>query len=1430
MDVNPSQPNTLPKPPIIDSTSTESSTPLPLIPNEPTNQTIPTKDTDMEEDIESSDSEISDEEESLVRLEQKVKVPFVEINLEIENLTAKSNIFSFPELVKQKIGVSGGTGSDSESVKIWKKKKVGKGVSDNETGQDTANQSSDDENGEADGEISTQEAPPKKKRKPRDYTGEYDIDDDFIDDSEMMMEEDAAPFFAADWSFGCFIWKGPVENFFEEYENEIYGDKAPTMGKKRAMQKTKKTTKKEAASKAKPKKDKEVVKEKEVVKVSEQDPQIPPPQNPRKQKADLIGSSNEPKKRRKKIDDTGSAPSTEIVQPNVSTATTTNASPETPPKKSQDSTTPSKAKNNKVELSSARKTESFELNSSQEEMSISGDSEDSGTSASALPDLLPPTVISKLDSFKVEVEKATFTPRKFPENLKPILLDLALDAEKLSCLNDIFYEELQKILPYNDFTTRRLVQRSVLIHILSEKKDNVEKWYDQAQEMISRMVKEQELDVSNAAQVIENGGESQGEPGTERKFRWVGELVTLIWNIREAEVQIPSLHERLNAVNNSKYPLPKWSEQSIRNAVHSKLAGFWPEGVMSTGEISRKLSAYKQKQKNIDLKSEKQDVTDSIKSPKSASKPKVEASKLKSHAASSTPVSKNSSVESIPSTNTATVEVESRKVDSSPTKANPRNSDNLRIEDLFKTPSPMAKPPFFTPPGFHPNEFRPGFTFPPQNTMGNEAIRPPYPFPSPFGPPLPYDMHYGPFSNPVNMTPTNRPPLEVYKLFNRMISLAGIVFGEPSNRAFVLKLAPDTTVSELKEEIASRFIPQNSNLSPLDLLIFRVDEPAGLDPSDVRLRSNLSHTYEITKILNATPLLNSLDEVGKIFTVRRPGLAFIVGSASSNKQPVPENAYIQSPQQQTPWQNSSDGNMFKHHVVSEYTPQQPDELRLFRGSDVVVVSILQNGWAQGYVSNMPTVMGRFPLSCTDYNGPSAFNGVLGSVPQPQPISNNSVIPSASQWTDNTYLNSYTQSTYVPPVSMPTTYDPPKKDQPNTYPPPMPVDIVNVPPKSGNRRKLLWISIAVGVVIIAAAVIIGVVVINGQRGGASGSGSGSSGSENTPGGSGSSSSSSSGSSTGSTATPKVVFKMSSVVYGVDMLPGTPPRYFAADNNGFVYEFGGENAAILTNFTGKSTPIRRIKVIGGSTPRLYVANVLGELVEHNLATSARRILTIPKSGIFDAGMESIAYVEGPPQRLFVGDEFGRIFQWNIDTNTATEGTLFGTPVPAGLTDGGVLALYALPPNTLFSAHHDGYVREWTISSGALLRTYKSPYKGKLNAVAALAGEPNRVFGGSDSSLSMIEWTSNGNETSLAKNYSFKTIFTDGDINDITILNGASPKLYLCAFGSSVWEYDLSKTSTTPSREFSGMGGAVQRIAVLPGKLLAGGSGSSAAIFNL
>ncbi|KAL8276636.1 hypothetical protein RQP46_010985 [Phenoliferia psychrophenolica] len=72
-----------------------------------------------------------------------------------------------------------------------------------------------------------------------------------------------------------------------------------------------------------------------------------------------------------------------------------------------------------------------------------------------------PELQVEIDMLKDEIAKEKFEAKKFPPRLRPILVNVALQALKLGEYDDEFFAILPKMFPYNLFTMKKLVKREI---------------------------------------------------------------------------------------------------------------------------------------------------------------------------------------------------------------------------------------------------------------------------------------------------------------------------------------------------------------------------------------------------------------------------------------------------------------------------------------------------------------------------------------------------------------------------------------------------------------------------------------------------------------------------------------------------------------------------------------------------------------------------------------------------------------------------------------------------------------------------------------------------------------------------------------------------------------------------------------------------------
>ncbi|KAI9599499.1 Ubinuclein conserved middle domain-containing protein [Syncephalis fuscata] len=223
-----------------------------------------------------------------------------------------------------------------------------------------------------------------------------------------------------------------------------------------------------------------------------------------------------------------------------------------------------------------------------------------------------------LDELKEAAKNVVFEKKgKFPAELKPALLSLALTAQYLSSNNefdDDFIGHVATVLPFRKNDIRKLVHRTVFPEQLrmleTELKQTVKIFRKQVDAVMAVQLPQYEDGLArtksseNTELVATNNEDtkmtdSQAEDGdgmgkntedSSRKFRWTRELRSQFWQIIDLREQIAHKESQIQGLHTK---APDVKPQSIRKQVYADIVGFWPEGWMTTNLLSREYSAYK---------------------------------------------------------------------------------------------------------------------------------------------------------------------------------------------------------------------------------------------------------------------------------------------------------------------------------------------------------------------------------------------------------------------------------------------------------------------------------------------------------------------------------------------------------------------------------------------------------------------------------------------------------------------------------------------------------------------------------------------------------------------------------------------------------------------------------------------------------------------
>ncbi|KAF7318274.1 hypothetical protein HMN09_00335900 [Mycena chlorophos] len=234
----------------------------------------------------------------------------------------------------------------------------------------------------------------------------------------------------------------------------------------------------------------------------------------------------------------------------------------------------------------------------------------------------PPELQESLNRLKVAIAAESWENKsKFPPNLKPLLNELALQAIRLEEYDDQFFNFMPLIFPYNRFTMTKLIKRTVF-------KDHTEMLNGQQQELLTQLEKlatdgfpkaqeEWEKSVASyeekkerAAQVKADSENPDGSPhGTDehgdaenpgkgpqgppqKKYRMSDEMKAIVWQLVLLSNETCRLENEKNTLEGSVIQV---SEQGQRKSLYQKIVSAFPLGWMTSGQISRDVSAMKKK-------------------------------------------------------------------------------------------------------------------------------------------------------------------------------------------------------------------------------------------------------------------------------------------------------------------------------------------------------------------------------------------------------------------------------------------------------------------------------------------------------------------------------------------------------------------------------------------------------------------------------------------------------------------------------------------------------------------------------------------------------------------------------------------------------------------------------------------------------------------
>ncbi|KAJ3844381.1 hypothetical protein F5878DRAFT_525878 [Lentinula raphanica] len=238
---------------------------------------------------------------------------------------------------------------------------------------------------------------------------------------------------------------------------------------------------------------------------------------------------------------------------------------------------------------------------------------------------------------------------KFPPSIKPLLAQVAIHAITLDQYDDHFFNLMPSLFPYNKFTMSKLIKRTVFVDhvkllvdrqdsLLTELKRQADEGFQKAEEEWEKNVlawdsRKKRLKVDHRGEDsgsngpptrhptedpenhadgfdeenhsthpphISSTGEAAGtKPLSEKdtqpplkKYRLTENMKAIVWELVLLSNECCRLENEKNTLEGS---VMQVSEQGLRKVLYQKIVSAFPTGWMSSGQISRDVSAMKKR-------------------------------------------------------------------------------------------------------------------------------------------------------------------------------------------------------------------------------------------------------------------------------------------------------------------------------------------------------------------------------------------------------------------------------------------------------------------------------------------------------------------------------------------------------------------------------------------------------------------------------------------------------------------------------------------------------------------------------------------------------------------------------------------------------------------------------------------------------------------
>ncbi|KAG2181289.1 hypothetical protein INT43_008872 [Umbelopsis isabellina] len=465
--------------------------------------------------------------------------------------------------------------------------------------------------------------PANRKKLP---DNEYDVDDPFIDDSDMLLDDSYA--YSSKKHDGFFVYHGPLEDEEEKKKASKKAAESRVTSKKLTVKKKgladpSDQSHSETEGDGKTKSVKKSVTKKPVVKGTATSTQA------KKRKPDAgEGSAKDDsqKKKKSKLEDPTASPSKkpDLAKKKPSAASDGVKNEDTVMTNGDAADKSAQAQDSEKDGGPTSHVASAGANASTTDApQASPTPEPKMKKANKPVKLFPldPQVEKIMQQLKEDAGKEDFAVKsKFPPNLRPTVLAAgSIVFRQQNCAEENFVNHLMAILPYNRFTLRKFLLKQlapVRIEELQTEIDNmIPLLKQQVDEAMPVQLKQHAEQVAKAKEAkdgeTQKGGTAEGEETNNdekkednkdgganaegdqaaTKFRFNEETRKTLYNIMQAEGARTNLKNDLSKILNSSQD--QISETTARKQMYQRLMPCFPDGWMTTYDMSRQYSQYK---------------------------------------------------------------------------------------------------------------------------------------------------------------------------------------------------------------------------------------------------------------------------------------------------------------------------------------------------------------------------------------------------------------------------------------------------------------------------------------------------------------------------------------------------------------------------------------------------------------------------------------------------------------------------------------------------------------------------------------------------------------------------------------------------------------------------------------------------------------------